>query len=463
MSNYDNGQTPDELPPDPSSADDHGDAWEGPDEPTTAPATFSNRSPIRLAPEAFYGIFGDIVNTLEEHSEADPAGLLVQALVMFGNIIGRGPHWIIENNQHYGVEFAVLVGPSGAGRKGTSYGRIRAIMAPADPEWAAECQGSGLSTSEGLLWALRDESLRQGRGSPNGGQNRMETDPGVSDKRKMIVESEWALVLKHSSRQGNTLSAVVRQCWDSQDRIQTMTKSDPIRVTGAHVSVIGHITPEELCKYLTETEVANGFGNRHLFVSVVRSKSLPFGSEPTRDQIESLQREVASAVSYSRDVTVVGMTPDAKSLWRTCYEKLHAERPGIAGALLSRGDAHVRRLAMLYALGDECCQVGRRHLEAALAVWQFCEASVRELFGTKTGDPLADELMEKLKEAGTGGMNRTAIHSAFNNNRPVERITAALETLRRNGLAHSPGRQPGGHPGRSEERWFAGLNSPVTK
>src|SRR5947209_2408381 len=46
------------------------------------------------APEAFYGLAGDIVRAIEPHSEADPVGLLLQALVMFGNVVGRCPYFV---------------------------------------------------------------------------------------------------------------------------------------------------------------------------------------------------------------------------------------------------------------------------------------------------------------------------------------------------------------------------------
>src|SRR5437879_5549061 len=59
----------------------------------------SATSGVVVAPsveEAFYGLAGDIVRTIEPHSEADPLGILVQLLVMFGNVVGRGPYFQVE-------------------------------------------------------------------------------------------------------------------------------------------------------------------------------------------------------------------------------------------------------------------------------------------------------------------------------------------------------------------------------
>src|SRR6185437_2871690 len=81
---------------------------------------------------------------------------------------------------------------------------------------------------------------------------------------------------KTMSRDGNTLSAIVRQGWDSGD-LRVLTRHDPMRATGAHISVIGHITSGELQRYLTETEAANGFANRFIWVCSRRAQLLPDG------------------------------------------------------------------------------------------------------------------------------------------------------------------------------------------
>src|SRR5262245_51970520 len=47
--------------------------------------------PDSLDTAAYHGLAGNIVRTIEPASEADPAALLVQTLVAFGNAIGRGP------------------------------------------------------------------------------------------------------------------------------------------------------------------------------------------------------------------------------------------------------------------------------------------------------------------------------------------------------------------------------------
>src|SRR5262249_60837842 len=142
-----------------------------------------------------------------------------------------------------------------------------------EPQWASDWVLSGLSSGEGLTWAVRDpiqkrERIKE-RDKP-AHYEEVESDPGVADKRLLIHEPESANVLKQTERQGNTLSAILRQAWDGGD-LRTLTKNSPARATGAHVGLIGHITADELRRYLSSTEAANGFGNRFLWVCCRRS------------------------------------------------------------------------------------------------------------------------------------------------------------------------------------------------
>ena len=82
------------------------------------------------------------------------------------------------------------------------------------------------------------------------------------DKRRLVVEPEFAQTLKVLAREGNTLSAIVRQAWDGEP-LQTIVRNDPLRATDAHIGIVGHITRAELLRYLTATELANGFANRN--------------------------------------------------------------------------------------------------------------------------------------------------------------------------------------------------------
>ncbi|HQT96235.1 MAG TPA: hypothetical protein PK435_16540, partial [Thermoanaerobaculaceae bacterium] len=211
--------------------------------------TLSMPWPEKLSVEAMHGITGAFVREVAPHTEADEAALLVQFLVAAGCALGPGPHMMVGADRHTTRLFAVLVGTTSRGRKGSSEGWVRRIVADSTPGWGEHVVG-GLSTGEGLIWTVRDpiyeyQTTKARKGEPAGEPQLVMTDPGIDDKRLMIVESEYARLLKVAERDGNTVSPIIRQAWDSGD-LRVMTRSSPAVATGAHISIIGHVSEEQL-------------------------------------------------------------------------------------------------------------------------------------------------------------------------------------------------------------------------
>jgi hypothetical protein len=160
---------------------------------------------------AYHGLPGDVVRTILPHSEADPVALLIQCLACAGNILGREFYFQVESDRHHANLFAVLVGQSSNGRKGTSYGRILSVAKIADAKWADDRNKGGLSSGEGLINEVRDEVKKW-----NAKEQVFDVvDPGVTDKRLIVVESEFAGALAVMERHGNTLSPLLRKAWDA--------------------------------------------------------------------------------------------------------------------------------------------------------------------------------------------------------------------------------------------------------
>ena len=400
--------------------------------------------PEPMAGPARHGLIGELVEAIEPNTEADPAALVVQLLCALGNCIGRGPHYAVEGDEHHGNLFAVVVGPSGKARKGTSWGRIRQIAEQADPDWSRNRIHSGLSSGEGVIWAVRDPITEfDGKKAE---EPPTVKDPGVADKRLLVVESEFSNVLTMIERQGNTLSRVIRDGWD-RGSLASMTRNSPAKATGAHISIIGHITDDELRRHLSQTEAANGFANRFLFTCAKRSKFLPYGGDALgAESIASLGQRVALALRSARRLGRVGMDDKARQIWERSYAALSEGHPGLFGAVIGRAEAQVVRLALLYALLDGASSIGVPHLRAALAVWEYCEASAQYIFGATMGDPVADDILAALDDAGSDGLNRTAIHKALSRNRSASQIDRALDLLKGAGRVSSETIQTGGRP-----------------
>jgi hypothetical protein len=396
---------------------------------------------------SYYGVVGDIIRTIAPHTEADPVAILVQVLVFFGNLIGNTAHYRVEADRHHANLYAVLVGQSARGRKGTSGGRARSIMKAADERWIDERMKAGLSSGEGLINEVRDEVKKW----DSKAEQYETTDPGVPDKRLMITESEFANALEVMERPGNTLSPNLRNGWDGQT-LSTLTKNSPLKASNPHISIVGHITEDELRARITRTDMANGFANRFLFACVRRSKLLPHGGNLADADIVLLGEKIRKAAAFAKTVGRVEMTELARREWETIYPHLSAEQQGLLGAMTARAEAQTIRLALIYALLDEEDAIEVAHLRAALAVWEYCETSVARIFGSALGDPIADEIMRALQEAGSGGMTRTAIRDLFGRHRAGDRINLALALLVAKKRARMEKKSTDGRP---IEIWFA--------
>jgi hypothetical protein len=387
-----------------------------------------------LAQEAYYGLAGEFVRLVEPHTESDPVALLLQFLIGLGNLIGKGAYAIVEADTHCCNLDGVAVGETAKGRKGTAWGQVKARLTTVDPDWKSRVK-SGLSSGEGLIFQVRDSIMKREAKKQNGQMvyEDVIVDPGEDDKRLLVVESEFANVLRQLAREGNILSPVMRDAWDTGD-LGTLTKNSPTKATGAHVSIIGHITKGELKRYLTRTEAGNGFGNRILWFCVKRSKVLPEGGQLSEVDFAPFLNRLKEITIFTQCAGEVTRTPEARTLWSKVYPALSEGKPGLVGALTSRAEAQVLRLSMIYALLDGGKFVRVPHLLAALAVWDYCETSVRYIFGQAIGDPVADVIFEALK-ATPDGLTRTEIsNNLFGRHETAERIQQAIGELLRRGL-----------------------------
>ena len=88
--------------------------------------------------------------------------------------------------------------------------------------------------------------------------------------------------------------------------------------------------------------------------------------------------------------------------------------------------------------------IGLPHLRAALALWDYAEASARFVFGDATGDPLADRILDALRTR-AAPMSRTDISAALGRHVSADAISRALQSLQANGRVRrldGPHRRP---------------------
>ena len=407
--------------------------------------------PAPMHSAANHGLIGELVGAINPHTEADPNALTLSLLTAAGSALGRDVGAQAEGDRHGPNLYLAIVGESSKSRKGTTQGRAREVIERAEPAFAKRITG-GLSSGEGLVWQVRDPILK--RRKPRTAAEREQTDAdgyvtdledeGIEDKRLLIFEGELAQTLRVMRRESNTLSAVLRNLWDRGD-VASLTKGSPATTTGAHVSLIGHITADELRRELTATDSSNGFANRFVWCCARRSKILPDGGALNPADLRRPCNDLAMAITAAKVGGVLERDGEARDLWHAVYESLSDGRSGLLGDVTSRGEAQVLRLSVIYAALDCAPRVKVQHLQAALAVWDYCERSAAYIFGDALGDSVADRIREALASE-EDGLSRTAIRDLFNKHQPADRIDAALSLLSDRGVAVSEQIPTAGRP-----------------
>src|SRR5437016_11881780 len=103
--------------------------------------------------DAYWGLAGAFVYTIEPHTESDPAALLVQFLAAAGSLFGRRAYFQVEASCHFPLLYTVIVGGTSKARKGTAWSHVRNLLTAVDQRWATESIQGGLSRGEGLIQA----------------------------------------------------------------------------------------------------------------------------------------------------------------------------------------------------------------------------------------------------------------------------------------------------------------------
>jgi hypothetical protein len=395
--------------------------------------------PVPLEKEALFGIAGEYATAVQEYTEACVPAVLGATLVSFGSAVGRNAFVRVGGTTHHVNENVLLVGPTAIGRKGDSMQLGIRPIEFANPAWI-DCHLGGFGSGEAVVDAVRDPTTKLE------GDEEVVVDQGASDKRLLVHEEELAHVIAVAGRDGSTLSSLLRKAWDGR-RLENRTKGRRLTATGAHISTLAGITAEELVRKMPDTEYANGFMNRFLVLAVRRARVMPNppAIPPTFDADWGDNFRVA--LEFTRKQGAGQMTRDAaaEELWDDAYRtELSIERPGLAGAVCARAEAHALRLSMLYALLNCSQTIKAEHVQAALAFWRYCERSAKLIFGDRLGDPIADAIHEEARLRGE--LTRTEIRDLFRRHRSSAEIDRALDDLVRLGLLRMETRPTEGRP-----------------
>ena len=263
--------------------------------------------PPTLGEDAYLGLTGEFLRAVASHTEATDAGVLAHFLPVVGTVSGPYRHiWAGNKQPPESTRFSWVARTEAA--RGPRCAPVDLFMERVDAAFWSEQRGGGLSSGEGLINAVSDKRDAEG--------NIVEVE-----KRLYIPEEEFSRVLAQFHRDGNTLSQVIRQAYDNGN-LATMTVN-PRRAYGAHISIVGHITPEELKEKLGGVEMANGLGNRFLWF-LVDSEKIISRPKPIPDSVLDFEPRLRTLlmIGAEKKECQVGLDKEAQEHWETLYSAL---------------------------------------------------------------------------------------------------------------------------------------------
>lgn len=412
-------------------------AWmdEAPSSVTPDDEPDHHRNAPKPSPACLHGLLGRIAEAGSATTEANPYAIALNALVYLSAGIGRGPYLPVGNCWHHGNLFALHLGRSGRGRKGDAASLIhridRAIRERDQPE-AVQVWRSGLSTKEGLVKLIHDGYTE--------GKNEV---PPINDKRLCVFESEFVNVLHQGKREGNTLSAALRDAWDGVS-IKPATKAASVGVTDPHISIMGAVTPSELRACMASRELTNGFANRFLMIFAERSRMVPFPEATPQDVVNTLAGEIEGVFRFAqaglwveKDIMRMELSAEARALYERLYRsELNADVGGPAvSPLLERRAPVLLRIALILALTDSTNEINADHIRAAHAWVRYWVESVLFVFAEAADEEAsrkvsntATRIVEYLQSRGQAA-RKDITRDCFKGHAKKDQIDAALDEL----------------------------------
>lgn len=323
----------------------------------------------------FYGVFGETVNLLAQHTEADPVAHIAALYSYIGCMSGR----------QYSVFGQpptcnpLLIGDSGLGRKGTAWTDVRRLFSRIrDASLLPRVTGSCASEA-GLVREVRDKSEKSKDGVP--------VDVGVEDKRLWVNVSEFGEVFQSMKNPIFKLQECLCRIYDGDD-LRISTSKGIMAATGQAITVYGNITGEMLAQRFDPHALSSGILTRLMPVLVDRVRyyrglEIP---EDFKRECAAKGLDIADRINRMRGKVGKGETQEIvfhRDVHRWWRRELHeylttppAHLSGFTRMWSSRRASNFQRIATIIALAHETDEVTMEHAIPAL---KFVDYSMNSL------------------------------------------------------------------------------------
>lgn len=358
---------------------------------------------LELPAIAWRGLFKDYRDMVAPTTEAADAFHYATFLQVFGVLIGRRL-FVYHATRLYPNFYTCLVGRSGLTRKDTTWSRGRVVLdalhaySEDDPSPPFKTL-RGIRSYEGLL------------------------DELAGERKVRLIQLGELLSLLAKARQdslGNIIPAL-NELYDSPDLLNPPVHQKDVKpAIEPFLSIMAGTTQDWLQKALTERDIYGGFANRWIYFYGLPKDPMPNPPKVDPDKRNELVGELNQIRSWAEDVRngEITISDEANALFEEYYREYYGrcQLPGLIPTLIVRIQDFIWKIALLYAVDTMSETISKDHLEAAIAVGKYLEASVAEVFasfGTSSGKAQETKLLDFLRAEG-GPVPEREVYRRFN-------------------------------------------------
>ncbi|MFC1873882.1 hypothetical protein ACFLYX_01120 [Chloroflexota bacterium] len=325
---------------------------------------------LDLPATAWRGLFGEYRSLVADTTEAADVFHYATFLQVLGCTIGRRL-FVYHATRLYPNFYTCLVGKSGLTRKDTSWSRGNDLLnrLNLEPENIEVSPGfrivKGIRSYEGLLDELSGER-----------------------KIRLIQLGELLSLLSKAKQEslGNIIPALT-ELYDCPDRVNPPVHQKSMAdCREPFVSIVAGTTQAWLQKALTERDIYGGFANRWLYFFGIPKAPKPNPPKVQSDNRDELIKAINDIRLWSEDVPngEVTVSEEANLSFEEYYRDYYnrCQNEGIIPTLIVRIQDFIWKIALLYAADSQSEVITAEHIEAAIEVGNYLEASVTEVFSS---------------------------------------------------------------------------------
>lgn len=252
--------------------------------------------------------------------------------------------------------YAVLIGTSGNTRKSES-----------------ARQTLSLGWLPGMISGF---SVCRGVGSAEGLARHFEEIPGAGTKKTLLFYDEFAAFVAKAGLGNSTLLPCVNTLFEFND-YQSATKTDPIKLDNAHLSILAASTPETYLRMWTPKYTDIGFLNRLFIVPGERAGKVAIPPSVSIGDRKYIQNELQRTMTFVTHLSSGGpfrmpMEEAALAKYEKWYDSLTG-RPAEDALFTKRLDSYSLRFLLLFAINEGRDRVTEDIVDRVVELlnWQF--------------------------------------------------------------------------------------------